>query len=1321
MRRILATVGILFLSLSVFATDLEINLNWFGASPATNRNVTLQPMSPFVGNLTWGVSDSNGICVFSNRNSGVYDGIIKAPPSQIPFQVKLLPADSGLIDATNRLTPTYGATYPEGDTAWSIATSDQRYQLSGTTASNTFYPLFSNPSNYATANTASNYSNASTNGYGNIVSLNTNQVELAGAATNAANQATNNTGIIRSDVFGVSTNLIVTNLLSDIGASNQFALNASTNNSTAERNALVATQALTLASIGNSNTAAITTATNDAWQSFTNAAFSGATPFNLFSATNLPWTGITGVGTLGQWMGIGTNTFWQASTNWTVAYVLGQGYATTNQFNAGTNWTYTNLQAQIASLNSGTSNSIATNTGTLLGSTAAALTNDIVATSNQLAAAQSAGTNTVQYFVITGYTTLSSFLSGTNQINTNLLTISTNLYTQGTNYANTNSSSLALAQGTAGSNNAAGLFIFATNYSSTNSLALAAANSNLTRGVSIVVTNLSGYIQAIASGLKFSVVVSGASSVPNVNGTNVWQSSTSWTNLNGISFVTNDASGTRIYSSGSPFYGAVIGYPSGTTTNINGSSPAPTLALLAVGLGTAIPAGVVTNGQPSVTFGNVTASNLNGSLPGTNLTGTVLIPVAFPNLGTGAVTVTNSVTGEWDLETVSGGSTGTATNLTGNATNQVNGIAGTIYTNNPLGYITTASGTGTATNLSGNALNQVTNIAAAVGGSGAVTNFTLPVSIDAGDTSTNTFGGATVILGFNVQEGTSYANGNPSHAENNSSALGSFDHSEGYYTVASNMASHAEGYQSFALGYVSHAAGIKAQATNLYSFVWNSDPNNYFGSLVQQSFSVNALGGIRFVTGGAGMTVDGVPISGSTNTTTTSSSQNTYTNEFITASTTNIWLDGNTAINFDLTFTSTATNHIQIVYTNVSIPVNRCVTSVVRLLNYGTNILNFTFPGNVIGLGSTVTTDIATNFPSTLLSNHWHTITVQIGPSFATAFAYSGTLSNLLAFPTTTNVAVFLPEDETTPVNLLGGLSTASKIRNIGGVLYATTLSAGKVLVSSTNGTYFYTNYYPSDGAYIPIDMAKGTNSNGGDEWYLVGGGGRIWTSTNPPSANNTNWTKYVGGNTGAFTCCVVNSNNYFLAGGYNIIAASTNNGVSFSEQTVPVTGGNIFNISCSPTNFCLAASQAAYITTDGINLTTVATAGAISSGVNAVSYYGEEGYGAEYRVAGIGWANTIFGTNTSLDVFYDLNVNGTVVTSPLCNDICVVNEADTHTVSSCSAYNRGFVSMQTAPWGQAGTMFISTLHNYRSELDTYEPVSVAYKDHKWFVVAPHF
>jgi hypothetical protein len=68
------------------------------------------------------------------------------------------------------------------------------------------------------------------------------------------------------------------------------------------------------------------------------------------------------------------------------------------------------------------------------------------------------------------------------------------------------------------------------------------------------------------------------------------------------------------------------------------------------------------------------------------------------------------------------------------------------------------------------------------------------------------------------------------------------------------------GASNLVSGSYSFAAGNAAQATNSGAFVWADNSGGPFASTSDNQFSVRALGGARFVTGGAGVTIDGEPV-----------------------------------------------------------------------------------------------------------------------------------------------------------------------------------------------------------------------------------------------------------------------------------------------------------------------------------------------------------------------------------------------------------------------------------------------------------------------------
>src|SRR5205807_946427 len=93
-------------------------------------------------------------------------------------------------------------------------------------------------------------------------------------------------------------------------------------------------------------------------------------------------------------------------------------------------------------------------------------------------------------------------------------------------------------------------------------------------------------------------------------------------------------------------------------------------------------------------------------------------------------------------------------------------------------------------------------------------------------------------------------------------AIGQFAFVGGGYTntASGNFATAPGGRQNSAQGDYSFAAGSQALATNQGAFVWADSQPAPFGSTTTNQFNVRASGGARFVTSGAGMTLDGQPV-----------------------------------------------------------------------------------------------------------------------------------------------------------------------------------------------------------------------------------------------------------------------------------------------------------------------------------------------------------------------------------------------------------------------------------------------------------------------------
>src|SRR5665213_1506605 len=97
------------------------------------------------------------------------------------------------------------------------------------------------------------------------------------------------------------------------------------------------------------------------------------------------------------------------------------------------------------------------------------------------------------------------------------------------------------------------------------------------------------------------------------------------------------------------------------------------------------------------------------------------------------------------------------------------------------------------------------------------------------------------------------AGGNANVASGYRAAIGGGEQN----TASGQWSAVPGGLRNAAGGDYSFAAGQNAQATNQGAFVWADTQNGNFSSTNNNSFNVRAQGGARFVTGGAGMTVDG--------------------------------------------------------------------------------------------------------------------------------------------------------------------------------------------------------------------------------------------------------------------------------------------------------------------------------------------------------------------------------------------------------------------------------------------------------------------------------
>ena len=90
-----------------------------------------------------------------------------------------------------------------------------------------------------------------------------------------------------------------------------------------------------------------------------------------------------------------------------------------------------------------------------------------------------------------------------------------------------------------------------------------------------------------------------------------------------------------------------------------------------------------------------------------------------------------------------------------------------------------------------------------------------------------------------------------------STASGDYSTAIGYSSTVSGSYSLAIGTSDLAKGDFSFAVGTSAKATNNGAFVWADSNGSDFSSTADNQFSVRASGGVRLVTSGAGLSVDG--------------------------------------------------------------------------------------------------------------------------------------------------------------------------------------------------------------------------------------------------------------------------------------------------------------------------------------------------------------------------------------------------------------------------------------------------------------------------------
>jgi hypothetical protein len=170
--------------------------------------------------------------------------------------------------------------------------------------------------------------------------------------------------------------------------------------------------------------------------------------------------------------------------------------------------------------------------------------------------------------------------------------------------------------------------------------------------------------------------------------------------------------------------------------------------------------------------------------------------------------------------------------------------------------LTNNMASGTASVIGGGENNLASGYGAFIGGGGAAHGFNSEGNTANGAASAivggeaNSATGPGAFIGGGGWDGTNYQGNTASGA---ATVIGG-----GVNNQATNpYATVPGGANNIAGGQFSFAAGQQAQATNTGAFVWADSQNAAFGSTTTNQFNVRANGGVRLVTSGAGMTVDG--------------------------------------------------------------------------------------------------------------------------------------------------------------------------------------------------------------------------------------------------------------------------------------------------------------------------------------------------------------------------------------------------------------------------------------------------------------------------------
>jgi hypothetical protein len=239
-------------------------------------------------------------------------------------------------------------------------------------------------------------------------------------------------------------------------------------------------------------------------------------------------------------------------------------------------------------------------------------------------------------------------------------------------------------------------------------------------------------------------------------------------------------------------------------------------------------------GASSNLLGQLPAGQLNGIIPNGNL------PPSPNFAGTVAASSFQSSGGGGSF--VAGGAN--------NSAGPYNAIGGGEFNTNTAGFAT----------IGGGYNNKATNsLYITVGGGRFNVAGANDATIAGGVGNTVTAAAGTIGGGYNnvvSSNNATVGGGQFNYATNQNATVGGGQ----YNTAGGDSSTVPGGANNLASGNYSFAAGYGAQATNTGAFVWADAAGTAFTSTTNNQFRVRAGGGVQFVTGGAGITIDGQPV-----------------------------------------------------------------------------------------------------------------------------------------------------------------------------------------------------------------------------------------------------------------------------------------------------------------------------------------------------------------------------------------------------------------------------------------------------------------------------